>query len=144
MGASTVLMASALPGLSESVKAIIADCAFTSPYDVFSHILKRDYHLPAFPVMNINDALCRKKAGYGFRDYSTLEAVRQTSLPILFIHGTEDDFVPTWMSKKNYEQCSSEKELLLVENAAHGASYYENHELYENTVRRFIEKHINR
>lgn len=100
MGASTVLMASALPGLSESVKAIIADCAFTSPYDVFSHILKRDYHLPAFPVMNINDALCRKKAGYGFRDYSTLEAVRQTSLPILFIHGTEDDFVPTWMSKK--------------------------------------------
>lgn len=144
MGASTVLMASALPGLSESIKAIIADCAFTSPYDVFSHILKRDYHLPAFPVMNINDALCRKKAGYGFRDYSTLEAVHQTSLPILFIHGTKDDFVPTWMSKKNYEQCSSEKELLLVENAAHGASYYENHELYENTMRSFIEKHINR
>lgn len=144
MGASTVLMASALPNLSENVKVIIADCAFTSPYDVFSHILKRDYHLPAFPIMNINDSLCRKKAGYGFRDYSTLEAVRNTKIPILFIHGTEDDFVPTWMSKKNYEQCHSEKELLLIENAAHGAAYYENQELYEDAVRRFIDKHIDR
>lgn len=143
MGASIILMASALPNLSENVKAIIADCAFTSPYDVFSHILKRDYHLPAFPVMNINDALCRKKAGYGFRDYSTLEAVRNTQIPILFIHGTEDNFVPTWMSKKNYEQCNSEKELLLVDNAAHGAAYFENHELYEEAIKSFIQKHVN-
>lgn len=143
MGASTILMASALPNLSENVKAIIADCAFTSPYDVFSHILKRDYHLHAFPVMNINDALCRKKAGYGFRDYSTLEAVRNTKIPVLFIHGTEDDFVPTWMSKKNYEQCNSEKELLLIDNAAHAAAYYENHKLYEEAIESFTQKHVN-
>ncbi len=142
MGATTVLMASAIPALSSNVKAVIADCAFTSPYDVFSHILKRDYHLPAFPIMNINDALCRKKAGYGFRDYSTLEAVQQTHLPILFIHGTEDNFVPTRMTRENFARCRSEKEILLVENAAHGASYYENPALYEETVRTFIEKHI--
>ncbi|MDE6020490.1 MAG: alpha/beta hydrolase [Ruminococcus sp.] len=142
MGASTVLMASAISGLSENVKAIIADCAFTSPYDVFSHILKRDYHLPAFPVMNINDALCRQKAGYGFRDYSTLDAVKLTKLPILFIHGKEDNFVPTWMSISNYEQCVSEKKLLLIENAAHGAAYYESPKLYEETVKSFIEKHV--
>lgn len=113
MGASTVLMASAIPNLSENVKVIIADCAFTSPYDVFSHILKRDYHLPAFPVMNINDALCRKKAGYGFLDYSTLEAVRNTKIPILFIHGTEDDFVPTWMSKKTMNSAIRKKNFCL-------------------------------
>lgn len=142
MGATTVLLASALPGLSGSVKAVIADCAFTSPYDVFAHILKRDYHLPAFPVMNINDALCRRKAGYGFRDASTLDAVRVTSLPILFIHGTEDNFVPVWMSRENYAHCRSEKELLLVEHAAHGASYYEDHDLYEKTVSAFLEKFV--
>ncbi len=143
MGASTVLMAAGSPQLSPDVKAIISDCAFTSPYDVFAHILKRDYHLPPFPVMNINDELCRKKAGYGFSDYSTLTAVKDTLCPILFIHGADDNFVPTWMSEKNYKACNSPKELLIVENAGHAASYYENVPLYEKTVSDFLEKYLN-
>ncbi len=143
MGASTVLMAAGSPQLSPDVKAIISDCAFTSPYDVFAHILKRDYHLPPFPVMNINDELCRKKAGYGFSDYSTLTAVKNTLCPILFIHGADDNFVPTWMSEKNYKACNSPKELLIVENAGHAASYYENVPLYEKTVSDFLEKYLN-
>ncbi|MGN1403811.1 MAG: alpha/beta hydrolase [Ruminococcus sp.] len=142
MGATTVLMAAGAPDLPESVKGVVSDCAFTSPYDVFSHILKRDYHLPPFPVMNINDAMCRKKAGYGFQDYSTLTAVRDSRCPTLFIHGKEDNFVPTWMSQKNYEQCNAPKELLLVEHAGHGASYYENQPQYEEAESRFIEKWI--
>lgn len=142
MGGTTVLMTAGFSDLPKSVKCVIADCAFTSPYDVFTHILKRDYHLPAFPIMNINDAMCRKKAGYGFQDYSTLTAVQQTRCPVLFIHGKEDNFVPTWMSQKNYEVCNSPKELLLVENAGHGASYYENQSQYEEAESRFIQKWI--
>lgn len=64
MGGAIVLMTSGFTDLSGSVKAVVADCAYTTPYDVFAHILKRDYHLPPFPVMNISEALCRKKAGY--------------------------------------------------------------------------------
>lgn len=142
MGATTVVMASSLPELPKSVKAVISDCAFTSPYDVFAHILKRDYHLPEFPVMNINDAICRKKAGYGFKDYSTLEAVKSSNVPILFIHGNSDNFVPTWMTKKNYEECASPKDILMVDNAGHGASYYENTELYEAKVKEFLGKYV--
>lgn len=138
MGASTVLMASGTEGFSDNVKCIISDCAFTSPYDVFSHIMKRDYHMAEFPVMNINDMICKKKAGYGFKDYSTLDAVKSASCPMLFIHGAEDDFVPVWMSQKNYEQCSAPKDLLIVENAAHGASFYENSELYQEKVLEFL------
>lgn len=141
MGAATVLMTAALPGLPDRVKAVIADCAFTSPYDVFTHILKRDYHLPPFPIMNISETICRSKAGYGFRDASTLDAVRSTDLPILFIHGTEDTFVPVWMTRENYALCRSPKELLLVEHAAHGASYYEDPALYEETVKAFLAAH---
>ena len=142
MGGATVLMTSGFDELPENVKAIVADCAFTSPYDVFSHILKRDYHIPKFPVMEINDYISRKKAGYGFSDYSTLDAVKKTKCPILFIHGAEDDFVPTWMSQKNYEVCNSPKELLIVENAGHAASCYENQELYKSTVEKFVNKYI--
>lgn len=143
MGASTVLMASGSDELPANVKAIISDCAFTSPYDVFKHILKRDYHLPPRPIMDINERMCREKAGYGFRDYSTLDAVKKAPCPILFIHGKEDKFVPTEMTLKNYEACTGEKKLLLVENAGHAASLYENKELYENTVTEFLNAYLN-
>ncbi|MCM1577880.1 MAG: alpha/beta hydrolase [Ruminococcus sp.] len=142
MGATISLMTAGLSPLSRSVKAVIADCAFTSPYDVFAHILKRDYHLPPFPVMNINDALCKMKAGYGFSDYSTLDAVKVTNIPILFIHGREDNFVPLWMTEKNYKECRSAKEILIVDNASHAASYYEDKEGYEEKVKGFLGKYM--
>ena len=140
MGATTVLMTGGMPDLPEAVKGIISDCAFTSPYDVFAHILKRDYHLPEFPIMHINSVICRKKAGYGFKDYSTLDALKSTKCPVLFIHGAEDNFVPTSMTIQNYKACRSPKKLLIVENAGHGASYYENMEQYEKAETEFINK----
>ncbi|MGN0633957.1 MAG: alpha/beta hydrolase [Oscillospiraceae bacterium] len=142
MGASTVLMAAGDDNFPKNVKAIIADCAFTSPYEVFTHVLKKDYKLPEFPIMQINDVICKKKAGYGFKDYSTLEAVKKTTCPILFVHGAKDNFVPTEMTKRNFEQCASPKEMLIVENAGHAASYYENSELYESKAMEFIEKYM--
>lgn len=141
MGATTAIMTAGFSDISDSVCAIIADCAFTSPYEVFAHILKRDYHLPPFPIMNINDKMARKKAGYGFKDYSTIEAVRKTNIPIMFIHGAEDNFVPVWMSEKNYQECNSPKELYIVPNAGHGAAYYENTAAYEEKIISFLAEH---
>lgn len=142
MGASTVLMTSGLDELPKNVKAIIADCAFTSPYDVFTHIIKRDYHLPPKPILAINERICRAKAGYGFQDCTTIQAVKRGACPTLFIHGKEDKFVPTVMSKQNFEACTGEKELLLVDNAGHAASLYENKPLYEKTVSEFLAKYL--
>lgn len=142
MGATIAIMTAGISSLSPCVKAVVADCAFTSPYDVFAHILKRDYHMPPFPIMNINDMLCRKKAGYGFRDYSTLDAVKSTGIPMLFIHGRDDNFVPLYMSEHNYEACRSPKDIFIVDNAAHAASYYESKEAYEAKVKNFLEKYV--
>ena len=138
MGGTTVLMASADKALPDNVKAVIADCAFTTPYEVFSHVLKKDYKLPAFPTMKINDRICRKKAGYGFNEYSTITAVKETKCPILFIHGEDDNFVPVWMSDKNYEACVTKKALVKIKGAGHGASYYENEAQYRKAVKDFL------
>ena len=142
MGATTVLMTTGFPEIESTVKAVVADCAFTSPYAVFRHILKRDYHLPPFPIMDINEAICRKKAGYGFSDYSALYAVQDTNIPILFIHGAKDNFVPVYMSRQLYNECNSEKDLMIVENAGHGASYYEDVQAYEEKIISFTEKYL--
>lgn len=140
MGASTVLMASGL-NLPKNVKTIVADCGFTSAYDVFSHILKRDYHIPKFPIMNLTDLLTKSFAGYGYKDVSTIDAVAKTNVPIIFIHGDKDDFVPTYMSEKNYEACASDKQLLIVNGADHAEAYYVNQQAYEKAITTFIEKY---
>ena len=48
MGAATVLLSlgTDLPG---NVKGVVADCGFTSPWEIVRHVAKRDFHLPAFP-----------------------------------------------------------------------------------------------
>lgn len=50
MGAATLLMLSGL-ALPDQVKGIVSDCGFTSPKEVFTHVLHNMYHLPAFPVI---------------------------------------------------------------------------------------------
>lgn len=105
MGGATVLMTAGCENLPDNVKAIVADCAFTSPDEIFSHVLKKDYKLPKFPIMKINEAICKARAGYGFTDYSTIDAMKHAPCPIMFIHGSDNKFVPTWMSEKNYEDC---------------------------------------
>ncbi len=143
MGASTALMAIGMDECPDSVELVVADCGFTSPYDVFTHVLKKDYKLPEFPIMKINDVICRKKAGYGFKDCSTLDTLKKAKCPVLFIHGKDDNFVPVYMSGKNYDACTSDKDILLIENAGHGASYFENSELYESKVSEFLNKYFN-
>ncbi len=140
MGASTALMAIGDPYLPQNVQCAIADCGFTSPYDVFEHVLHVNYHLPPHPILDINERKCQREAGYGFKDYSTLTALAHTKVPTLFIHGDEDNFVPTWMSRANYAVCASPKEIFIVSGAGHGASYYEATEKYEEVELAFLEK----
>ncbi len=140
MGAATVLMALGLPGVRKSVSAVIADCAFTSPDDIFSHVIKKNYHLPPAPILKATSILAQKHAGYRFDEYSTLDALTVSNIPVLLIHGKEDKFVPTWMSEKNYEACQGKKKLLFVENAGHGSSVFEDYDLYAQTEKEFLDE----
>lgn len=137
MGASTVLMTGGIC-TSNKIKGIIADCGFTSAWDVFSHILKRDYHLPQFPLMYLTSLVCKKLAGYGFQDISTLKEVKKIRVPILYIHGEVDNFVPTHMSYDNYHATTGEKKILIIEGAGHGEAYYKDSKKYEEEVTNFI------
>jgi hypothetical protein len=142
MGASTVLMTTGFKELPKNVKFAVADCGFTSPESVFSHILKRDYHIPKFPLMNLTSMLSKKFAGYGYSEYTTLEAMDVTTTPTLFIAGEEDTFVPTHMTQENYDRCSAPKKLVWVKDAGHAAAFFENRELFMDNVKEFIKKYI--
>ena len=137
MGGATVLMTSSLE-LSEQVKGIISDCAFTSPKEVFTHVLKHMIHLPAFPMIQLSDVFNRKLAGYGLDECNAAREVKKAKVPILFIHGSGDTFVPCSMGEVLYENCGSRKQKLIVEGAAHAESYYKDTEAYESALDEFI------
>lgn len=144
MGAATALMTAEgvinHQELPSQVKGIIADCAFTSAWDVFSHILKKNYHQPPFPILYLANSYCSQLAGYSFDKVNNLQDINKIKVPVLFIHGAEDDFVPTQMSQKMYAARQGEKDLLIIPGAGHGESYYTATELYQKTVRDFLKK----
>lgn len=141
MGAATVCMTSG-EELPSNIKAIIADCGYTSVWEQFSHQLKALYSLPNFPVMNASSIVTRFKAGYNLKEASALKQVAKSKTPILYIHGDKDDFVPYKMMDELYSATSSEKEKLTVENAAHAKSATTNPDLYWSTIKQFLAKHI--
>lgn len=140
MGGATVLMMSdKIP--ENSVKGIIADCAYTSAWEEFKYQLKVSFHLGAFPILYLCDFLCRLYAHYSFKDAAPVESVKNAKAPVLFIHGTADDFVPFYMEKELYSACGSEKKMLAVDGAVHARSYYKNSALYEKTLNDFFDEH---
>ena len=122
MGATTVLMSCGEP-FAENVRGVIADCGFTTPQDIITSVV-RSMHLPAKLIVPLIGMQTKLFAGFGLREYSTVEAMRHMTLPIFFAHGEADTFVPCSMSVEAYEACKSkDKTLLLVPNATHGKSF---------------------
>ena len=136
MGSATVLM-SLGTDLPENVKGVVADCGYTTPYDEFVHVLKRR-RIPRHPTLELAGFFARLFAGFGFRDYSTLTALEQNKLPVLFVHGEKDGFVPVRFTVENYAACSAKKKLITVPEAGHGLSYVYATETCQAALREFL------
>jgi len=136
MGASTVLMASALD-LPENVSGILADCGYTSVHAIWKHVTEHNLHLSYGIHGPFADRLCKKKIHTGTKDYSTTEALKTSRTPVLFVHGTEDRFVPVEMTFENYQACRAPKRLFIVPGAGHGMSYFVDRPGYEQETIRF-------
>lgn len=140
MGATTVLMTAGFEELPENVTGILADCGFTSPREEWKHISENNLHISYQRHQKHVDDLCRRRIDLDTDAYSTLDAMKTNKIPVLFIHGSGDTFVPVEMTKANYEACTAPKKLLIVEGANHGMSYLEDREAYESAVTEFWEQ----
>ena len=140
MGSATVLMASG-EELPSDVKCIISDCGFTSVLEEFEHELKLAHITPAL-ILPTATLLSKKRVGYSFKEASTIDQVKKSKTPTLFIHGDQDDFVPTYMVYDLYNACGADKDLLIVEGAGHAQSYLVAQELCEKTIIDFMNQYI--
>ena len=141
MGGATTMMISG-ETQPDYVKCFVDDCGYTSVWDQFSKELKEDFGLPAFPLLYTSSWLCDWTKGWNFTEASSLEQVKKCSLPMLFIHGEKDDYVPTWMVHELYKAKEEPKEIWVVPGADHATSYKLNKEEYTQKVKQFTEKYI--
>ncbi|MBQ8202817.1 MAG: alpha/beta hydrolase [Clostridia bacterium] len=139
MGATTILMTSGFE-LPENVKGIVADCAFTSPHAIWKHVVENNFKLPFGLYSRAARDICEKRIQAPSDSYSTVEALSNCKIPVLFIHGTDDNFVPIEMTYENYKACVSEKRLFVVPGAEHGMSYIVDKNGYEDAVMDFWTK----
>lgn len=139
MGAATVMMASG-EELPPNVTAVIEDCGYTNAWDMFSYQLKGIFGLPPFPMMPIANWVCRMKAGYSLKEADAEKQLKRARVPVLFIHGTEDSFVPFSMMAPLFEACSSPKDKLVVPGAGHSDAARVAGQAYWDKVFSFIDR----
>lgn len=139
MGAATVMMASG-EELPKNVISVLADCGYTSPKEIICKVVK-EMKLPPkllYPFIKLG---ARIYGGFDLEEASPIEAMKKCTVPIVFVHGDTDDFVPYEMSVRLHEVCTSEKKLLItVPGAGHGLAYPKDREGYVDQLNKIYDE----
>lgn len=144
MGGATTMMTSGVK-LPPQVKAFVEDCGYTSLSDELNYEAGNLYGIPKFlrvPLISTMSLINRVQNGFFIRDASSLAMLHHNRRPMLFIHGAQDDFVPTEMVYRNYQATKGQKELWVVKGAAHAKSYATHPVQYQQHVEHFLNRYV--
>lgn len=141
MGGATTMMTTG-EKLPENVVVAVEDCGFTSVKDIFVDQCIRKYHLPPKMVMPQATLVNKIVNGFFFGQASSVEQLRKSETPTLFIHGDKDEFVLPSNLDPVYEACAAPKEKYIVKGAEHAVSSHWFHEEYWEVVDAFLEKYF--
>lgn len=143
MGGATVLMTTG-ENLPINVKVAISDCAYSNVEEEFLYLVDEYFDLPFKNfIMSAANVMSKIRIGVDFKQINIVDAVEKSKTPTLFIHGTEDKFVPFYMLDKLYNANNLiQKQKLIVNDAHHAMSATVETELYFETVFTFVDNYI--
>lgn len=149
MGAATVMNVAG-ESLPASVKGFVEDCGYTSVWDEFSHQLGEQFGLPPFPVLYAASALCKLRYGWTFGEASPVSQLAKRDVPMLYIHGSSDDYVPSPMVFPLYNAnprylpeggvYRPYNDIWITAGSAHARSFHDYSDEYAERVGRFVDK----
>ena len=143
MGGATVLMSSALVDASDtSVRCVVADCPFSSPKSIVSHVMKNYNKIPPQPLLAFANFWCRWLARFSLDAPSAAECLKRSHLPALLFHGDADDYVPIIHSKKVVELSPKRAELITISGAKHAEAIYYDEKRYNEQLFAFLNKYM--
>lgn len=136
MGAATVLMAAANP-LPENVLGVLADCSYSTPKEIIKRVIADVGIFPelGYPFVKLG---AKVFGHFDLEETSPLKAMKSCTVPVIFFHGEDDDYVPCYMSRRLYRACKTRKMLVTVPGAGHGLSYPVGKEHYLEAAREFF------
>lgn len=136
MGGATVLMYGGKYG--DKVDFIISDCAYSKGREIIKEQFK-EKKVPFFPVYNILNKYLKKVCGFDMDKISPLDDIKNSKVPVLFIHGTGDELVPYYMSEDMFNAKGGEKDkLLLIDDARHVGAYFKDPVKYRKSISSFL------
>lgn len=138
MGATSILMSLKYIKKEMNIKCAIADSGYISAHEEVLYCINHFFHINGKFFINMIDIWCKLFAGFSLKEDDTIKSLEKSKIPILFIHGIEDDFVPTHNSKNNYQNYKGIKKLELFEKASHGISYLVDSKRYINVIKNFL------
>ena len=141
MGAATTMMTTG-EDLPDNVKVAVADCGYTSVWDIFSNKIKNNFKMHEFPTLYSANVVNKIYSGFDFKEASAIEQLKKSKTPTIFIHGDKDTFVPYEMLDRVYDACASEKEKITIPDSPHARNACVDPDLYWNSVIEFINKYI--
>lgn len=138
MGAATVCIAAGYD-LPKNVVGVLADCGYTSASDIIKKVIKQR-KMPVFIVYPLIKLSAKLIGKFDLESVSPVESVKKAKVPIIFIHGDDDRYVPHYMSVQNYEACVSPKQMVTVKGAGHGMAYLLDEQGYLDALSEFFTK----
>ncbi len=150
MGGATVSAASSEDILPKSVVGIIDDCGYSSAWEQMVYVVENSMHLPGKLCVSLGNLWCRLLAEYNLRNVDICAQVANCSVPMMFIHGNKDDFVPFEFGKKLFEAAGKKgddgrytdgfsKQFVEFDGAVHACSYVADTEMYEQRINEFLD-----
>ncbi len=142
MGAATALLMAGSPEVSEHIRAVVSDSAYTSGYEMFGDKITEWFHLPAAFFVDSACLMLKLRGGYNLKDASPVRAVAESGIPTLFIHGDEDRMIDVNMSYELFEAAACEKELFIVEGAGHAQAQDKDPDVYFGKISEFLGRYL--
>lgn len=140
MGAATV-MNTVGEKLPSNVALAIEDCGYTNTWDIFSYQLDSVFDLPEHPFLDAANLVTNVRAGYSFNE-GPIHQIANCKIPMLFIHGSKDTFVPSYMVDELYDKATCPKDKLIIPNAGHAQSNDFDPDTYWNKINTFIDTYL--
>jgi uncharacterized protein len=148
MGAATALLHSELNEAKKRVSFYISDSSYSDLEEILSIKLKKDLSiktkLAANVLMFYADKVNKFRNQFYFKESSPINIIEHISIPVMFIHGDSDNFVPKAMSEELYNKKVSSKGLYIAQSSNHAEAYIKNQEEYKEKVYKFLDSFLNR
>jgi fermentation-respiration switch protein FrsA (DUF1100 family) len=146
MGAATAMMTACTQKDNSIIACTVEDCGYTGLAQQTVALIKdkAPFLSGGFSSLLLKFAkpILKRRAKFNLEDASPVDRLANCEIPMLFIHGVEDTFVPYEMLEDLYSAHPGPKQCISVDGAVHAQSLYMESELYVDTVSNFVNQYI--